>query len=138
MTARDKFSKGRRVKLSAKGLEWARKNYKRLNATTRATVTGYGRDPKMLKIQRDDIRTIMSAHMDHWEPAPEQLPLLPLDVENDQKPRIFTSLEPIANPLTGQHDGRAHSVILQRDDQVIGGGVQISLKGLRVVRPDET
>lgn len=75
MTAREKFSKGRRVKLSKEGLRRFETNRK-MGEHTRGTVVGYGRHPAIVKVQRDDIHTIQSFHLSWLEPAPEQLPLM--------------------------------------------------------------
>lgn len=71
MTAREKFKRGQRVRLSWLGLK--RFKGSKLDAHTRATVVGYGRSREVVKVQRDGMQTITSYRADLWEVDPQLL-----------------------------------------------------------------
>lgn len=67
MAARDKFHLDQRVKASAKSVVAHVNRYGDLG-----TVSGFGnqkKNPNLVRISRDGRRTVVSYHMDFWEPC---------------------------------------------------------------------
>lgn len=72
-TARDKFAKGDRVKLSARGIQhlrtMRRKGKRAYDHDTRGTVVGFGHSPEVVAIVRDGLVTREAFHLTLWELA---------------------------------------------------------------------
>lgn len=72
LPVRVRFPKGCRVKLSAEGLEWLRRNHGTYNETTRGRVVGYSpRRPDAIGVQLEGRRTRHRYAARFWERTEE-------------------------------------------------------------------
>lgn len=82
MTAREKFQLGQKVQLTALAFERKIRVGRAKQPIRQGVVVGFAkRDPEIVRVLPDGLKTSSNYHMDFWEPALEESARLPQEPE---------------------------------------------------------